>query len=132
VTVRIRRSTLSAVVSHARHEAPRECCGLLVGKGDLIDEAVAARNLSEHPSRYRIDPLEHIATNRRLRGTQQSVIGAYHSHTDTGAIPSPRDVAEAYYPEFVWLIVSLASDVPDCRAYRIENGRADELSLIVE
>ena len=49
-----------------------------------------------------------IAVNRRLRGTPRSVIGAYHSHPRTEAVPSPRDIAEAHYPEFIWLIVSLA------------------------
>ena len=132
LTIRIRQTTLSEIASHARRESPRECCGLLLGSGDLIDEAVAIRNLAEHTSRYQLDPREHIATNRRLRGTYRAVIGAYHSHPMTAAIPSPRDLAEAHYPEFVWLIVSLASGTPDYRAYRIENGKAEELRLRVE
>jgi proteasome lid subunit RPN8/RPN11 len=132
VVFRIRSEALAAIGAHAKREAPNECCGLLVGTGDLIDEAVPARNVLAHPSRYQIDPQDHIDTIRRLRGTARTVVGAYHSHPLTPAVPSPRDLAEAYYPEFVWLIVSLAGAVPDHRLYRIIDGVAMVVSLTVD
>ena len=122
-------TVLSAVSAHALREAPNECCGLLLGTKNLIDEAAPTRNVLSHPSRYQIDPQHHIAINRRLRGTSRAVLGAYHSHPRTEAVPSARDLAEAHYPEFLWLIVSLASDVPEFRAYRIVRGKADEITL---
>ena len=85
-----------------------------------------------HPSRYQIEPQEHIDTNRRLRGTGRAVVGAYHSHPRTPAAPSPRDLAEAYYPDFVWLIVSLERDEPDYRLYRIASGTSTAIPLMVE
>ena len=126
---RILEVVLATIGAQAQQESPNECCGLLLGTQDLIDEAVPTRNVLAHPSRYQIDPEEHIAINRRLRGTTRSVIGAYHSHPRTEAIPSPRDVIEAHYPEFVWLIVSLAGDQPDFRAYRIVDGKASAVEL---
>ena len=44
------------MLAHAREEAPRECCGLLVGKGDAVERSVRARNLDARPTRYLIDP----------------------------------------------------------------------------
>jgi proteasome lid subunit RPN8/RPN11 len=85
---------------------------------------VPARNVLAHPSRYQIDPQDHIDLNRRLRGTARSVIGAYHSHPRTPAVPSPRDLAEAHYPEFVWVIVSLESGSPAFGLFRIVDGAA--------
>jgi proteasome lid subunit RPN8/RPN11 len=126
---RILATVLSAVSAHALREAPNECCGLLLGTDNLIDEAAPTRNVLSHPSRYQIDPRHHIAINRRLRGTPRAVIGAYHSHPRTEAEPSPRDLAEAHYPEFVWLIVSLAGEGPDYRAYRIVGGKAQPVVL---
>jgi proteasome lid subunit RPN8/RPN11 len=128
-SIRIRTDVLDAIGAHARHEAPNECCGLLVGAADLIDEAVPAANTLADASRYEIDPAAHIALNRRLRGTGRVVIGAYHSHPRSPAVPSLRDLAEAHYPDFVWLIVSLAGDAPDYRAYRIDRGRYDGVEL---
>ncbi len=127
----IRAAVLTAVGAHAHREAPNECCGLLVGTNTLIDEAVPTRNVLAHPSRYQIDPQDHIAINRQLRGTGRSVQGAYHSHPHTPAVPSPRDLAEAHYPEFLWLIVSVTEAKPDFRAYRIAAGAATEEPLVV-
>ena len=130
--MRILEGVLASIVDHARRDAPNECCGLLIGTADLIDEAVAATNILAHPSRYQLDPRAHIDANRRLRGTARAVVGAYHSHPRTPALPSPRDVAEANYPEFVWLIVSLAGRDPDYRTYRIVGRDITELALAVE
>ena len=129
-SIRISAAALSAIRAHAERESPRECCGLLVGASAAIDEAIPARNLSANPSRYRIDPQDHITTNRRLRGTPRAVIGAYHSHPHSPAVPSERDLAEAHYPEFVWLIVSLMAGEPDYRAFRIERGSATPVTII--
>jgi proteasome lid subunit RPN8/RPN11 len=118
-----------AIVRHARAEAPRECCGLLIGTGNHVDEAAPTRNLDPHPSRYRIDPAEHIRWNRTLRHTGRAVIGAYHSHPETLAEPSSSDVAEAHYPEFVYLIISLKGAAPALRAYRIADGATAPLLI---
>ena len=128
-TVRIAASALAAAFEHASRDAPNECCGLLVGTPDAIDEAVPVRNVLNSPTRYQLDPGEHIVLNRRLRGSGRSIVGAYHSHPLSAPVPSPRDIAEAQYPEFVWLIVSLAGDVPQCRAFRISGGEVAELRI---
>ena len=84
------------IVAHAKEEAPRECCGLLVGHGSLVDECVRSPNIDPNPNRYEIDARVHVATNRRLRATGRAVVGAYHSHPHSPAWPSASDLAEAY------------------------------------
>ena len=127
-TVRVAAGILRQLAAHARQAAPRECCGLLVGTAQLIDECVATANVDRHPSRYQVDPAAHIALNRRLRGTGRAVVGVYHSHPRGGAEPSPTDVAEALYPEFVHVIVSAVQErVPRVGAYRIISGRVERL-----
>jgi proteasome lid subunit RPN8/RPN11 len=100
------------ILAHARAEAPRECCGLLVGHGIVVDECVRSPNVDPNPNRYEIDARLHVATNRRLRGSGRVVTGAYHSHPHSPPWPSPSDVAEAYYSEFIWMIASLAGSDP--------------------
>ena len=112
--IRLAASVRAALLAHARTEAPRECCGLLVGSDRTVDECVPGINVDPDPHRYRLDPSIHIATRRRLRGTARTIIGAYHSHLGTAPMPSASDRAEAYYSEFVWVIVSLA--VPEAEA----------------
>jgi proteasome lid subunit RPN8/RPN11 len=116
------------MIAHARREHPNECCGLLAGSGDLIDQCVPARNIRASATRYLIDPQDHFALIRRLRGTSRQILGAYHSHPSSPAVPSATDLAEAQYPDFVWVIVSLADpNAPDVRAYRIDAGRFEEV-----
>ncbi len=121
----ISQAALDSIVAHARGEAPRECCGLLVGKEGTVERAVAARNDSETPlTRYRVDPADHFAVIRALRGSEQAVIGAYHSHPATEAAPSPTDTAEAWPSPFVYVIVSLKDKArPDVRAFGLVEGK---------
>jgi proteasome lid subunit RPN8/RPN11 len=131
--VRLRREVTERIVAHARAEAPNECCGLLIGSGDAIDECVGVRNLHASPNRYLLDPAGHIAANRRLRGSGRAVLGVYHSHPAAPAVPSRSDVAEALYPDFIWMIVSLASpEAPEIAAYRLTAGTAIQLPIVVE
>jgi proteasome lid subunit RPN8/RPN11 len=118
------------MVAHAREAAPDECCGLLVGAGRLVMECVRVRNVDPAPAtRYRVDPAAHIALNRRLRGTGRQVIGCYHSHPHSAPVPSEADHAEAYYPEFIWLIVSLRAGAEDLAAYVITGGRLTPVEI---
>jgi [CysO sulfur-carrier protein]-S-L-cysteine hydrolase len=128
--VSIAREVLDAIVQHALAAMPRECCGMLVGAECRIDDCVPMANVDPHAFRYRLDPAAHIALNRRLRGTSRQVVGVYHSHPHGSAEPSATDIAEAAYPEFVHLIVSLADRArPDVRAYRIADGSAAPVAL---
>lgn len=116
------------MLAHAREEAPRECCGLLVGKGESIVRSVRARNRDAKATRYLIDPEDHFAAIRGARADGLAVIGAYHSHPSSEAVPSPTDVADANSgSDFLYVIVSLLNE--EVRAYRIEGGAFTPLAL---
>jgi proteasome lid subunit RPN8/RPN11 len=120
------------MIAHAREEAPNECCGLLAGRPGRVDAVVRCTNLDASPVRFRLDPKQHIDTNRRLRGSACAVIGVYHSHPASPAMPSETDVAEAHYPEFVWIIVSLLrAEAPEVRAYSIADGMVMPVEIVL-
>jgi proteasome lid subunit RPN8/RPN11 len=129
--VYVDREALAAIVAHARAEAPRECCGLLVGAGSRILEAVPLPNVDPSPERrFQVDPRDHINLRRSLRGSGRSIAGVYHSHPGSPAVPSPSDVAEALYPDYIHLIVSLLDAAPETRAYRIIQQIVREVRLV--
>ena len=130
-TVEIPERLLDAIRAHARAELPNECCGLLIGSALTIDHVFPARNLEASPTSYRIDPVDHFSAIKSARAAGRSVIGAYHSHPTTPPAPSPRDRAEASFPDFVYLIVSLAEtdNVDSIRAYRLAEGCATRLAM---
>ena len=65
--VRIAAAAREAILAHARDTKPGECCGLLVGKPGSIERAVRARNLAGQPTRYLMDPADHIRVRRAAR-----------------------------------------------------------------
>ena len=119
------------IVEHARETAPRECCGVLIGRGDEIVEAVRARNIADSPgSRFLIDPADHFAARRAARERGLEVIGFYHSHPASPAEPSPSDLAEFSYPGSLYLIVSLRAEPPEIGLFRFDGGNFQRISVV--
>jgi proteasome lid subunit RPN8/RPN11 len=120
----------AAIVQHARAAAPEECCGLLLGRRLDIVEAVAARNTSPQPLiRYTVEPRDYFAAIRLARSRNLEIIGAYHSHPRHSARPSATDAAEAI-EDFIFVIVSLAAEPPDLRAWHWLDGNFAALPIV--
>ena len=119
------------MLSHASAEAPRECCGLLVGTKACVARSVRARNLEAAATRYLVDPEDHFAAIRSARADGLEVIGAYHSHPSGAPVPSATDVAESNSgSDFLYVIVSLVHE--DVRAFRIDGGAYEPIPLSVQ
>jgi proteasome lid subunit RPN8/RPN11 len=102
----IRRTVVEEMVQHARSEQPNECCGLLVGTIQLVEHAVIARNLHASPTRYLIDPVDHVAAIRLARKRGLQVVGFYHSHPLGNVKPSVTDLKGASYRDCLYVILS--------------------------
>jgi proteasome lid subunit RPN8/RPN11 len=120
-----------AIIAHARRERPRECCGLLVGRGHRVSFAVAATNVATGETRFRLDDREHLTLRRVLRAFRPplAIVGVYHSHPKGDARPSETDVAEAAYPSWLHVIVGLKTTRPVIGAFRLRNGRVRRVTL---
>lgn len=126
------------MIDHATAEAakPAEACGLLAGElGDLDVRAVyPCRNAAPAERQnfvYELDPLDHLKADRDAQASGWEIIGVYHSHTHTEALPSPTDIAQAPDPGWHYAIVSLADGAPALRSWRIEGGKTDEEAVVV-
>lgn len=118
-----------ALVAHAEREAPNECCGLLIGRGTEIVDAHPARNTVASQTRFTINPADHFVAVRKARAAGLEVIGAYHSHPATEAVPSVSDIREASEGAPVMLIVSLVP-APVVRAFMLEPGGSKEIRIL--
>lgn len=135
--MQIRADVLDAITAHARRDQPRECCGILVGAGDEIVEAVAAANVAGEPLRcYEVSPADHIAQVRRCRESVSTgqgalrIVGVYHSHPHSAPVPSPTDLDQAY-EEYVYVIAGPTGGAAplEIRAYRLTDNRFVEVQL---
>jgi proteasome lid subunit RPN8/RPN11 len=105
--VRITELAVAAMLEDARAAAPRECCGLLLGPGDRVEEVRPARNVHPEPTtRFEIDPQALIDAHRTARGRGPQVLGYYHSHPSGPAHPSATDQALATGDGRIWAIVA--------------------------
>lgn len=133
-TLNIPASILADIERQATDAAPVEACGLLIGSqtsgGYQVTHAVASRNLATTADRFEIDPLLQLDWQKRLRGTDEAVIGHYHSHPRGPAEPSARDIDDAHDPDLLWLICR-AGDPGSSRAFLIarDDGNVTELRL---
>ena len=131
----------AAIVDRARAEYPNESCGLLVGDRAAADGGQAlryepARNKAASPYRYEIDPADLLRLTIETDDADEVFWGIVHSHTHTPAVPSPTDVGLAFYPDALYVLVSLSDDEadpvtgePSVRAWRIVDGAVDEVVL---
>lgn len=135
------REIRDAFVAHARAEYPNEACGLIAGTAPAEDGGRAtrwhaARNRAASPLRYEIHPDDLLRTVLALDDMGEVIWGIVHSHVRSPARPSPSDVARAFYPDALYLVVSLrdgeagpgAGD-EDIRAWRIVDGHVHEVGL---
>jgi len=126
------RDQAKALITHAQEEAPNECCGLLAGRNGRVERVYPGTNVDHSPYTYLMDPKEQLAAFKDMEAAELELVGIYHSHTHTAAYPSRTDVAKAFYPDAMYVIVSLAKrDAPDIRAFRVADGQINEESVIV-
>jgi proteasome lid subunit RPN8/RPN11 len=127
----VSRAVKRALIAHADREHPRECCGFLLGRGRRVSYAVAAANVAQGNSRYRIDDREHLQLRKRLRSFVPSIeiVGVYHSHPTGSAAASETDIAEAMYPDWVYVIVGPRSPHRSVRAFQFRSDGAREIAL---
>ena len=125
------RGLHSEIVAHARESAPRECCGLLFGDGEVADRLVRGRNVHPTPeTRYEIDPAQLREAIVGTEDTDRYLVGIYHSHPRTEPKPSEFDIANARWPAQVYVLTSLRFDTPEVIAYRITNGAARNIPMV--
>jgi proteasome lid subunit RPN8/RPN11 len=90
-------------------------------------------NVAARPAqRYRIDSREHIALRRMLRPLQPAleIVGVYHSHPAGPARPSEQDVRNAYYPDWIHVIIGFSGTRSLIYAYRIRRGMVMPLPIV--
>ena len=127
---------LQAVIDAARAVLPNEACGLLVGgayaaAGGSPGRYLALTNAAASPYRYFIDPQEQLRVWLELEDADEVPWGIVHSHVASSAVPSATDVGLAYFPDSLYLVCSLADEMPTVRAWSIHDGALREVSLAV-
>ena len=114
------KSIYQALVAHARAQYPNEACGLLRGRAGRVSGFLPARNIAPNPrSDYEVDP-ESLLRALRWEDEGDELIAIFHSHPTSPPYPSLVDAARAFYPDSVYLILSLQQPGhPELRGFHL-------------
>ncbi|WP_157912958.1 Mov34/MPN/PAD-1 family protein [Candidatus Promineifilum breve] len=124
-------STLrNELIAHATALLPEEACGLLAGRDGQATRFYPVENMRHSPVAYDMEPRALVQAILAIEAEELELLAIYHSHPSGPAWPSTTDIAQAYYPEQAYLILSLRDPArPELRAFMLNNGRAREIAL---
>jgi proteasome lid subunit RPN8/RPN11 len=125
---------------HSVRDFPYECCGLLIGHFETDGRKTVletypisnAREESAKRNRFLIRPEELLRGERYAREKKLEVVGFYHSHPDSPAVPSQYDLEHAW-PTYSYIIVSVSKEESgDFRSWeqRPDRSRFDEEEVV--
>jgi [CysO sulfur-carrier protein]-S-L-cysteine hydrolase len=130
--MKLSRALYDEMVDHARAEAPNECCGMVATSDGQAVKVYRAVNAAASPLRYEIDGAEQYRIQMDIDDAGHDMGAIYHSHTRSKPYPSQTDINLAFYPEALYVIVGLAGEEPEVRAFYIRDGQVTEAELEVQ
>jgi [CysO sulfur-carrier protein]-S-L-cysteine hydrolase len=143
VAASLPRAIVDAILAHARAAYPNEACGLVIGDRPAGEGGTAlrfepTRNTAASPYRYEIHPDDLLRLTIEAEDDDHAFWAIVHSHVKSAAVPSLTDIGLAFYPDALYVLVSLAADqvhrvtgAPGLRAWRILEGAVHEVALEV-
>jgi len=99
---------------HGEATYPHECCGVLLGEVDGVDDKIVKATVpcgntrtDSLANRYHISPSELVRIQREAMLDGNDIVGFYHSHPDHPARWSATDLAEAHWTGCSYVITSV-------------------------
>ncbi|MBN1929109.1 MAG: M67 family metallopeptidase [Chlorobiaceae bacterium] len=120
--MKLPRRKFEIIQEHAIRDLPYECCGLLVGRkvvdhrgniDNIVHEIAPCRNTLYfgRENGFEISYSEYLEVEREASSLGLVIVGSYHSHINSTAVPSRNDIDFAS-PGHSMVIISLYSGVP--------------------
>ena len=141
MTVQLGRLLQDRIFEQMENTYPNEGGGFLLG--ELRDGATAIRDVmqvdnvfaeEEQHHRYAMTPQDWMRLEDEADERELTLVGYYHSHPDSPAIPSDYDREHAL-PNFVYIITSVEMGrATDMRVWKLQGDRSvfDRVELVVQ
>ena len=129
--IELNQKVIDAITSHAERDYPHECGGMLIGRFEegkkTVTETFPLENAREEEARHNrvlILPKDVLRAERYARENKLDVVGYYHSHPESPAVPSQYDLDHAL-PVWSYIIASvIEGQVEDIRSWEMEHDRS--------
>ena len=120
--IKIFKTDLNTIRSELEANKPYEACGVLIGTLDgrtaIVEKAQPITNSKRTVRSFELDPKEHYDAWNEAEKNGREIIGVYHTHPVSSAIPSLWDRETMQNDPSVWLIAG----ADGMRAYVWDNG----------
>ena len=111
------------LVAHAIEQQPSESCAMLFGKkvGDdwNVKEVFLTQNMDNSQTNFTISPEELLKGYQIAQKNQLEVVGVFHSHPNSDAIPSNIDKKFMQNNPVPWIIFSGVNN--NLKAYLLDS-----------
>jgi desampylase len=105
--LKLSRQQRQLLLDWADEAGQLECCGLLLGKDNVVVRVERTANVAADPLRsFEIDPAALIAAEKQGRQGGPAIMGYFHSHPNGRAKPSSDDADSASTDGRYWLIIA--------------------------
>ena len=112
------------LVTHAISEQPSESCAMLFGKkvGDNwnVKEVFLTQNIDDSQTNFTISPEELLQGYQLAEKMQLELVGVFHSHPNSDAIPSSTDKKFMQNNPIPWIIFSGVNN--SLKAYLLDSN----------
>ncbi len=141
--IRLSKDLRAKILAHLQSTYPNEGGGFLMGafegeSATLVDYSPVTNSFAEAEQfhRYAMTPLEYAKHEDAADDRGLTLLGWYHSHPDSAALPSSYDLnaaVEGTGVNFLWLIAQIDQGQPvELRAYQLRPSKDgfNELRLV--
>ena len=129
----IPRELFDQMVTHCRVYYPDEACGILAGTVSKVTKVYPMLNSEPSPVSYFMEPKEQFRVMKELRLEGLTMLAIFHSHPQSPAYPSVKDVDLAFYEDTVYVIISLMNQQePVIKAFTIVDGAVKEATFKID
>ncbi len=119
--LRISKKDMALIQSELEANKPYEACGVLIGtisgSTALVEKALPVTNAKRTRRSFELDPKEHYDAWNEAERSGKEIVGVYHTHPVSSAVPSLWDRETMENAPSVWLIAG----ADGMRAYMWDN-----------
>ncbi len=119
------------LLTEAQKTPEREVCGLIAAREGTPQRLIPIENIATDPaSLFEMEPQQQIQAIKEIRESNETLWAIYHSHPHAPAAPSAKDLADAAYPEALYLVISLNTEgVMEMGGYRLQDNDFKAVAL---
>ncbi len=120
--IKISKKDIELIQVELESNKPYEACGVLIGtiSGGTahVEKALPVTNVKRTRTSFELDPKEHYNAWNEAEKSGKEIVGVYHTHPVSSAVPSLWDRETMQNDTSVWLIAG----ADGMRAYVWGNG----------